>query len=145
MRAEETEGGVEGGGAGNEEDGADREEKKSPFFNILAEWTWGQVVLLRGGGGGEEGVKRGAPCNYLPNRSWGEDLGLVTIYILLLISPGADPGPPPRGHDNPRDRATRPLSEGGLQHSLSEQAQQEIVAVGALSDCSLEEGGGDWG
>ena len=52
VRAEETEGGVEGGGVGKEEDGADREEKKSPFFNILAEWTWGQVVLLRGGGEG---------------------------------------------------------------------------------------------
>ena len=37
-----------GGGGGGGEEGKDVDEivgrqKRSPFFNILAEWTWGQV------------------------------------------------------------------------------------------------------
>lgn len=34
--------GVEGEESVKEEDRS-KKEKKSPFFNILAEWTWGQV------------------------------------------------------------------------------------------------------
>ena len=35
------EGGDGGGGGGGEETVV--RDKRSPFFNILAEWTWGQV------------------------------------------------------------------------------------------------------
>ena len=34
-----------GGGGGKDVDEMVSREKRSPFFNILAEWTWGQVML----------------------------------------------------------------------------------------------------
>ena len=46
VRAEERERGGGGGGEGEEGGGPVRGGKKSPFFNILAELTWGQVTGL---------------------------------------------------------------------------------------------------
>ena len=43
---EEGGGGGGGGGGGKDVDEIVSKEKRSPFFNILAEWTWGQVYTL---------------------------------------------------------------------------------------------------